>query len=67
MSTLDRITDMLPKTAIVFPMNDPKKQSKELRSQWNAQCENLVVTSSTRTDRVKSFLTAPTLIVEFST
>ncbi|MEC8340792.1 MAG: hypothetical protein VXZ80_04020, partial [Candidatus Thermoplasmatota archaeon] len=33
---------MLPKTAIVFPMNDPKKQSKELRSQWNAQCENLV-------------------------
>ena len=42
MSTRDRITDMLPKTAIVFPMNDPKKQSKELRSQWNAQCENLV-------------------------
>jgi len=44
MSTLDRITDMLPKTAIVFPMNDPKKQQKELRSQWNAQCENLVST-----------------------
>ena len=44
MSTLDRITDMLPKTSIVFPISDPKKQEKELRSQWNAQCENLVST-----------------------
>lgn len=44
MSTLDRISDMLPKTAIVFPMNDPKKEHKEHRSQWNAQCENLVGT-----------------------
>ena len=44
MSTFDRITDMLPKTAVVFPMSDPKKQQKDLRSQWNAQCENLVST-----------------------
>ncbi len=44
MSTLDRIKDMLPKTSIIFPMSDPKKQEKELRSQWNAQCENLVST-----------------------
>ena len=32
MSTLDRITDMLPKTTIVFPMSDPKKQEKELQA-----------------------------------
>ena len=44
MSTLDRISDILPKTTIVFPMNDPKKEQKEHRSQWNAQCENLVGT-----------------------
>lgn len=44
MSTLDGISDMLPKATIVFPMNDPKKEQKEHRSQWNAQCENLVST-----------------------
>ncbi len=44
MSTLERISDILPKTAIVFPINDPKKERKEKRSQWNAQCENLVST-----------------------
>lgn len=44
MSTLDGISDMLPKATIVFPMNDPKKEQKEHRSQWNSQCENLVGT-----------------------
>ena len=42
MSTFDSITDMLPRAAINFPISDPKKRRKEQRSQWNAQCENLI-------------------------
>ena len=67
MSTLDRITDMLPKTTIVFPISDPKKQEKELRSQWNAQCENLVSTILDTHRPAQVVFDGPTRTVAFST
>lgn len=44
MSTIDEIHLLLPKKSIVFPVTDPKKEIKENRSLWNAQCENLIGT-----------------------
>ena len=44
MSTVDEIHLILPKRSIVFPVTDPKKEIKETRSLWNAQCENLIGT-----------------------
>ena len=44
MSTIDDIYLLLPKKCIVFPVTDPKKEIKENRSLWNAQCENLIGT-----------------------
>ena len=32
----------LPAKAIVYPINDPKKEMQHQRSEWNARCENLL-------------------------
>ena len=34
--------DYVPKKALVYPINDPKKMKEHQRGEWNAQCENLL-------------------------
>ena len=67
MSTLDRISDMLPKTAIVFPMNDPKKEQKEHRASGTLSVKISSARYWTLTGHIRLFLTDPTPTEEFST
>lgn len=34
--------DYVPKEALLYPINDPKKMKEHQRGEWNAQCENLL-------------------------
>ena len=44
MSPVEGMHRMLPPKSIVFPINDPKKETKANRTNWNVRCENLIAT-----------------------